>query len=107
MSRVRNPNRPQVARPEGMLHGDELVLEARAYRRMSVYRPLVAVGRQEVGYLPGDLEFAAEEARRPGRPPPANAARWTRRGGTGPNPQDTPGAVDAAVRGVCQQAGEP
>ena len=34
----------------------ELVLEARAYRRMSVYRPLVAVGRQEVGYLPGDLE---------------------------------------------------
>ena len=36
--------------------GLELVLEARAYRRMSVYRPLVAVGRQEVGYLPGDLD---------------------------------------------------
>lgn len=36
--------------------GLEQVLEARAYRRLSVYRPLVAVGRQEVGYLPGDLE---------------------------------------------------
>ena len=32
------------------------VLHARAYRRMSVYRPLVAVGRQEVGFLPGDLD---------------------------------------------------
>jgi PhoH-like ATPase len=36
--------------------GLEQVLEARAYRRLSVYRPLVAVGRQEVGYLPGDLD---------------------------------------------------
>jgi PhoH-like ATPase len=36
--------------------GLEQVVEARAYRRMSVYRPLVAVGRQEVGYLPGDLD---------------------------------------------------
>ena len=36
--------------------GLEQVVEARAYRRLSVYRPLVAVGRQEVGYLPGDLE---------------------------------------------------
>lgn len=35
--------------------GLEQVLEATAYRRMSVYRPLVAVGRQEVGFLPGDL----------------------------------------------------
>jgi len=34
----------------------EQVVEARAYRRVSVYRPLVAVGRQEVGYLPGDLD---------------------------------------------------
>jgi len=34
----------------------EQVVEARAYRRLSVYRPLVAVGRQEVGYLPGDLD---------------------------------------------------
>ncbi len=33
----------------------EQVLEQRRYRRVSVYRPLVAVGRQEVGYLPGDL----------------------------------------------------
>lgn len=33
----------------------ELVLEQRRYRRVSVYRPLVAVGRQEVGFLPGDL----------------------------------------------------
>jgi PhoH-like ATPase len=36
--------------------GLEQVIEARQYRRMSVYRPLVAVGRQEVGYLPGDLD---------------------------------------------------
>lgn len=32
------------------------VTEFRAYRRLSVYRPLVAVGRQELGYLPGDLD---------------------------------------------------
>jgi len=31
------------------------VLEQGRYRRVSVYRPLVAVGRQEVGFLPGDL----------------------------------------------------
>ena len=36
--------------------GLELVLEASAHRRLSVYRPLVAVGRQEIGYLPGDLD---------------------------------------------------
>ena len=36
--------------------GLEQVLEATAYRRLSVYRPLVAVGRQEIGYLPGDLD---------------------------------------------------
>jgi PhoH-like ATPase len=35
--------------------GLEQVLEQSRYRRVSVYRPLVAVGRQEVGYLPGDL----------------------------------------------------
>jgi len=35
--------------------GLEQVLELGRYRRVSVYRPLVAVGRQEVGYLPGDL----------------------------------------------------
>jgi PhoH-like ATPase len=34
----------------------EQTLEAQRYRRISVYRPLVAVGRQEVGYLPGDLD---------------------------------------------------
>jgi PhoH-like ATPase len=33
----------------------EQVLEQGRYRRVSVYRPMVAVGRQEVGYLPGDL----------------------------------------------------
>jgi PhoH-like ATPase len=33
----------------------EQVLEHARYRRVSVYRPLVAVGRQEVGFLPGDL----------------------------------------------------
>ena len=36
--------------------GLEQVLEATAYRRVSVYRPLIAVGRQDVGYLPGDLD---------------------------------------------------
>lgn len=36
--------------------GLEQVLERSTYRRLSVYRPLVAVGRQEVGYLPGDLD---------------------------------------------------
>jgi PhoH-like ATPase len=36
--------------------GLEQVVEAQVYRRLSVYRPLVAVGRQEVGYLPGDLD---------------------------------------------------
>jgi PhoH-like ATPase len=34
----------------------EQVLEAGRYRKVSVYRPLVAVGRQEIGYLPGDLD---------------------------------------------------
>lgn len=28
----------------------------RRYERMAIYRPLVAVGRQEIGYLPGTLE---------------------------------------------------
>ena len=31
------------------------VLESGRYRKVSVYRPLIAVGRQEVGFLPGDL----------------------------------------------------
>ncbi len=34
----------------------EQTIEAQRYRRISVYRPLIAVGRQEVGYLPGDLD---------------------------------------------------
>lgn len=33
----------------------EQVVEMGRYRRVTVYRPLVPVGRQEVGYLPGDL----------------------------------------------------
>ena len=33
----------------------EQVLEQGRYRRVSVYRPMVAVGRQEMGYLPGDI----------------------------------------------------
>jgi PhoH-like ATPase len=33
----------------------EQVCEQGRYRKVSVYRPLVPVGRQEVGYLPGDL----------------------------------------------------
>lgn len=36
--------------------GLEQVVEANRYRKVSVYRPLVAVGRQEIGYLPGDLD---------------------------------------------------
>ncbi len=36
--------------------GLEQVVEHPSYRRLSVDRPLVAVGRQEVGYLPGDLD---------------------------------------------------
>ncbi len=36
--------------------GLEQATETPAYRRLAVYRPLVAVGRQEVGYLPGDLD---------------------------------------------------
>lgn len=38
----------------------EQVLELGRYRRVSVYRPLVAVGRQEVGFLPGDLSDKLE-----------------------------------------------
>ncbi len=34
----------------------EQTIEAGRYRRISVYRPLVAVGRQELGFLPGDLD---------------------------------------------------
>jgi PhoH-like ATPase len=36
--------------------GLEQVIEKSVYRRLSVYRPLIAVGRQEVGYLPGGLD---------------------------------------------------
>ena len=36
--------------------GLEQVLEGDRYRKVSVYRPLIAVGRQELGYLPGDLD---------------------------------------------------
>ncbi len=35
--------------------GLEQVVESARYRKVSVYRPLVAVGRQDLGYLPGDL----------------------------------------------------
>ena len=38
----------------------EQVMELGRYRRVSVYRPLVAVGRQEVGFLPGDLHEKLE-----------------------------------------------
>jgi PhoH-like ATPase len=34
----------------------EQVLEQGRYRRVSVYRPMFAVGRQEMGFLPGDLD---------------------------------------------------
>lgn len=38
----------------------EQVVESNRYRRVAVYRPLVAVGRQEVGFLPGDLDEKLE-----------------------------------------------
>lgn len=38
----------------------EQVVELGRYRRVSVYRPLIAVGRQEVGFLPGDLSEKLE-----------------------------------------------
>jgi PhoH-like ATPase len=40
--------------------GLEQVIELGRYRRVSVYRPLIAVGRQEIGYLPGDLNEKLE-----------------------------------------------
>ncbi len=40
--------------------GLEQVIEMGRYRRVSVYRPLVALGRQEVGFLPGDLNEKLE-----------------------------------------------
>lgn len=36
--------------------GLEQVVESRRYERLAVYRPLVAVGRADVGFLPGTLE---------------------------------------------------
>lgn len=40
--------------------GLEQVMEMGRYRKVSVYRPLVALGRQEVGFLPGDLNDKLE-----------------------------------------------
>ncbi|MEN8239924.1 MAG: PhoH family protein [Actinomycetota bacterium] len=40
--------------------GLEQVVEMGRYRRVSVYRPLIAVGRQEIGFLPGDLNDKLE-----------------------------------------------
>lgn len=40
--------------------GLEQVIELGRYRRVSVYRPLIALGRQEVGFLPGDLHDKLE-----------------------------------------------
>jgi PhoH-like ATPase len=36
--------------------GLEQVVESRRYERLAVYRPLVPVGRADVGFLPGTLE---------------------------------------------------
>ena len=36
--------------------GLEQVVEERRYERLAVYRPLVPVGRADVGFLPGDLD---------------------------------------------------
>lgn len=35
--------------------GLEQVVEARGYERLAIYRPIVPVGRADVGFLPGDL----------------------------------------------------
>ncbi len=40
--------------------GLDQVIEMGRYRRVSVYRPLIALGRQEVGFLPGDLNEKLE-----------------------------------------------
>jgi PhoH-like ATPase len=40
--------------------GLEQVIEMGRYRKVSVYRPLIAVGRQEIGFLPGDLSEKLE-----------------------------------------------
>ena len=62
----------------------EQVLELGRYRRVSVYRPLIAVGRQEVGFLPGDLSDKLE---------PWMAAvhdnLYALFGGSGANPRDS------------------
>jgi predicted ribonuclease YlaK len=36
--------------------GLEQVVEQRAYEKLAVYRPLVPVGRADVGFLPGGLD---------------------------------------------------
>jgi len=63
--------------------GLEQVIEMGRYRRVSVYRPLIAVGRQEVGFLPGDLNDKLE---------PWMAAvhdnLYALFGGSGANPRD-------------------
>jgi PhoH-like ATPase len=40
----------------GVAAGLEQVIEQRHYERLAIYRPLVPVGRAEVGFLPGDLD---------------------------------------------------
>jgi len=40
----------------GVAAGLEQVVEERRYERLAIYRPLVPVGRAEVGFLPGDLD---------------------------------------------------
>jgi PhoH-like ATPase len=40
----------------GVAAGLEQVVEQRRYERLAIYRPLVPVGRAEVGFLPGDLD---------------------------------------------------
>ncbi|WP_370325629.1 PhoH family protein [Euzebya sp.] len=56
MRRFARPRRSTGKTFLALAAGLEQVVEHAGYRRLSVYRPLVAVGRQEVGYLPGDLD---------------------------------------------------
>jgi PhoH-like ATPase len=64
--------------------GLESVLERRAHKKVVVFRPLYAVGGQELGYLPGDSAEKMGPGRRPSSTPSAPSWPRGRRGGAGP-----------------------
>ena len=64
--------------------GLELALEQERYKKVIVFRPIYAVGGQDLGYLPGHPVVTDEQLRhRRGRP------AWTARGAT-PHPHSRP-----------------